>query len=340
MQLTALNQVDLFDELRPEWNDLLHRSSSDRIFSTWEWQSVWWNVYHPGSLWVITCRDENGRLIAIAPWFIENHSALGRVVRSIGCVEVTDYLDIIVDKDYTEPVLNCLAAYLHNHRDVFDVMDLCNLPEDSPGYTLFPDILRSHNFEVTTKQQEVCPVIELPDTWDAYLESLDKKQRHEIRRKLRRAESEPGEMDWYIVDESHAIEDEIDRFLGLMSASQQEKAGFLDDTQNVTFFRKLIPVVHRNRWLQLSFLRINGVAAATYLNFVYNRHVLVYNSGLKPGEYGHLSPGIVLLAYNIRYAIENGYEVFDFLRGNEIYKYRMGGKDTRVYMLKAQLSAS
>ncbi|MDL1883917.1 GNAT family N-acetyltransferase, partial [Anaerolineae bacterium CFX8] len=75
--------------------------------------------------------------------------------------------------------------------------------------------------------------------------------------------------------------------------------------------------------------------AATYLNFVYNRHVLVYNSGLLPGEYGHLSPGIVLLAYNIRHAIENNAVVFDFLRGNEVYKYRMGAQDTRVFMLRA-----
>lgn len=337
MQLTAYNQVSLFDDLRPEWNDLLQRSLSDRVFSTWEWQSIWWKVYQPGALWVITCRDEAGLLIGIAPWFIEVHPVHGRVVRSIGCVEVTDYLDVMVDKTYVEPVLNCLATYLVNHRDAFDVVDLCNLPEDSPGYLRFPDILRSHGFEVTTKQQEVCPVIQLPDSWETYLESLDKKQRHEIRRKLRRAESEPGALDWYIVDESHTIEDEIDRFLSLMSASQQEKAGFLEDAQNVQFFKRLIPDVYRNGWLQLSFMRINGVAAATYLNFVYNRHVLVYNSGLRPGEYGHLSPGIVLLAYNIRYAIENGYKVFDFLRGNETYKYRMGGKDTHVYMLRAQL---
>lgn len=340
MQLAAFNQVSLFDELRLEWNDLLHRSSSDQVFSTWEWQSIWWHVYHPGSLWVITCRNEAGQLIGIAPWFIENHPTHGRVVRSIGCVEVTDYLDVIVDTAYLEPVLNCLAVYLRDQHDVFDVVDLCNLPEDSPAYLQFPDILRSHGFEVTTKQQEVCPVIELPDTWEAYLESLDKKQRHEIRRKLRRAESDPGELDWYIVDESHTIEQEVDRFLALMSASQHEKAGFLQDAQNVMFFRKLIPVVHQNGWLQLSFLRVNGIAAATYLNFVYNRRVLVYNSGLTPGEYGHLSPGIVLLAYNIRYAIENGYEIFDFLRGDETYKYRMGGKDTRVYMLRAQLHTS
>lgn len=340
MQLTVYQQPNLFEDLRPEWNDLLHRSPSDRIFSTWEWQSVWWNAYQPGQLWVITCRNDAGRLIGLAPWFIEDHPVRGHVVRSIGCVEVTDYLDIIVDAAYVEPVLNCFAAYVREHHTAYDMIDLCNLPENSIGHAQFSAALSQQGFDVTIKQQEVCPVIHLPDTWDAYLEQLDKKQRHEIRRKLRRAEAETGVLDWYIVGAEHDLDAEIERFLTLMSASHPDKARFLQDEQNRAFFRQVVPLIYRNGWLQLSFLRVNGEAAATYLNFVYNQQVLVYNSGLMPGEYGHLSPGIVLLAYNIQHAINSGCTLFDFLRGNEIYKYRMGASDTGVYMLQAQLPSN
>ena len=70
MKITVYDQVDLFEILQSEWNDLLQRSVSDRIFSTWEWQSTWWNAYHPGELWVIVCRDDGDRLLGIAPWFI------------------------------------------------------------------------------------------------------------------------------------------------------------------------------------------------------------------------------------------------------------------------------
>ena len=94
MKLTAYDQVSLFEELRPEWNELLQRSIANHIFSTWEWQSAWWDAYQSrGQLWVITCRTDDGRLFGIAPWFIENHPIHGRVVRSIGCVDVTDYLE-------------------------------------------------------------------------------------------------------------------------------------------------------------------------------------------------------------------------------------------------------
>lgn len=339
MKLTAYAQESVFEALRAEWNELLHRSTSDRIFSAWEWQSIWWTAYEPGELWVITCRDENGRLIGIAPWFIQPHPEYGRVVRSIGCVEVTDYLDIIVDTENIEPVLAALAAYAAEHHETYDVIDLCNLPEGEPGQARFPGVLTDCGFEVSVKEQEVCPVINLPSNWEAYLEMLDKKQRHELRRKIRRAEGAAEKVEWYIVGENHNLEQEIGYFLALMAASHQDKASFLSDPQNERFFKMVVPIAHQNKWLQLSFLTINGERAAAYLNFLYKGRVMVYNSGLLPDQFGHLSPGIVLLAYNIQHAIEAGYSVFDFLRGNEIYKYRMGGQDTRVYMLRAQYQA-
>ena len=338
MKLTVYTQDNLFQDLRNEWNELLERSSANRIFSTWEWQSIWWQSYHPGKLWVITCRDDAERLIGIAPWFVEQHPQYGRVVRSIGCVEVTDYLDLIVDREHTAPVFAALAAFAAQHSSEFDVIDLCNLPQESLGYQQFPDALRQQGFTVTIKEQEVCPIIQLPADWETYLEMLDKKQRHEVRRKLRRAEGSEERVDWYIVGTEHDLPSEVDRFLHLMAASQIDKATFLQDPQNMDFFRKVVPVVYERNWLQLSFLTINGEPTATYMNFTYQNAVLVYNSGLRVDAHSNLSPGIVLLAHNIRYAIENNFRAFDFLRGNEIYKYRMGGQDTHIYMLRAQLS--
>ncbi len=336
MKLFAYDQFSVFEQLESEWNDLVQRSTSNRVFSTWEWQSIWWEAYHPGQLWVIVCREENGQLIGVAPWFIEQHPEYGRVVRSIGCVEVTDYLDLIIDAHYTEAVFNHLSQFVAENQSQFDVIDLCNLPEISPTYTQFPAFLTNTGFDVHLKEQEVCPVIDLPGDWEAYLESLDKKQRHELRRKLRRIEGATEQVKWYIVDESHNLHEETEHFLRLMAASHVQKSQFLDDPQNVVFFKNIVPAIYNKGWLQMVFLTIDDQHAAAYLNFVYENVVQVYNSGLKTDEYGHLSPGIILLAYCIRWAIEHKFVKFDFLRGNEVYKYRMGGKDTRVFMLRAE----
>jgi CelD/BcsL family acetyltransferase involved in cellulose biosynthesis len=336
VNVTAYEHADLFEALRPEWNELVRRSLADCIFNTWEWQSVWWEVYQPGRLWVLTCRDDSGRLLGLASWFIAQQADGTRVVRAIGCREVTDYIDIIVDRDQPEAIAEALIAYAAAHADQFDAIELCNLPEQSISYRLLPGLLAQHGFTASTTHEDVCPIIELPDTWDGYLALLDKKQRHEIRRKLRRAQGTGEAVDWYIVGREHKLEVEINTFLALMAASDDDKARFLTDGSNTAFFRALIPALSEAGWLQLAFLTVEGQPAAAYLNFDYAGHILVYNSGLLQTAYGHLSPGIVLLAYLIQHAIETGHHVFDFLQGDEVYKYRMGGQDTHVYNLTAQ----
>jgi hypothetical protein len=145
----------------------------------------------------------------------------------VGCEDVTDYLDFIIDEDCTGPVYQAIATHLVENRDNFDLLNLCNIPAASPSMDDFVNILKSEGFEVTVKQQDVCPVIELPDDFETYVSNLDKKQRHEVRRKLRRAEGQRqmNALDWYIVDETHNLDEEIDKFLHLMAASHPEKAG-------------------------------------------------------------------------------------------------------------------
>ncbi|MEZ4667057.1 MAG: GNAT family N-acetyltransferase [Anaerolineae bacterium] len=335
MKLTLRSDIEIFQELHSEWNSLLKRSIANRIFSTWEWQSIWWSAYHPGQLWVLTVRDEDNTLVAIAPWFIENHSEHGRVIRPIGCVDVTDYLDMIVANEHVEIVMREIAQFLNANKSEFDWVNLCNIPEKSPTLSFLPAYLSELGLVVQLTQQDVCPIIHLPSSWDRYFELLDKKQRHELRRKLRRIDGASEKVEWYIVNENHNLSEEIKKFIHLMASSQAEKAKFLTDSQNLDFFNSLVPAALHNNWLQLSFLTIDNVAAASYLNFVYGNSVLVYNSGLLPDQYGHLSPGIILLAYNIKFAIQSGYEFFDFLRGDETYKYRMGAQDSKVFMLTA-----
>ena len=339
INVTAYRDASAFDELRDEWIDLLTRSHTNTIFSTWEWHKYWWDAYHPGDLWILALRASDDRLVGIASMFIEHNEIEGRNVRFVGCEDVTDYLDFVVDSDCMEPVYTAIAEYLAENDAHYDQLMLCNIPEASPTLDQFNHILQDHAFTTTINQQDVCPVIELPDQFEDYVSALDKRERHEVRRKMRRAEGQRkmGALDWYIVDESHDIDEEVEKFLKLMAASHPEKAEFLNDQQHVKFFKSLVPATLERGWLQLAFLVANDTPIATYLNFDYNDHILVYNSGLDPEGYGHLSPGIVLLAYCIEHAIELGREVFDFLRGDEQYKYRMGGKDTAVKQIIAQV---
>lgn len=333
MEVSVYRDVSAFEQLESEWNALLQRAPINHIFYTWEWQKTWWEAYQPGDLLVITCHEAD-TLVGIAPLFVTGAVGNHRV-QIIGCVDVTDYLDFIVDEAHLEPVYAAIADFLAHNRDEFDLLDFCNIPYDSPTRQLLPGLLEARGFNANVEQQEVCPVVELPDNWSGYLSLLDKKQRHEVRRKIRRAQGSEKQIDWFIVNGYHDLEEEVSQFVRLMAASDQEKEMFLRNPKNLRFFQQIVPLLQERGWLQMNFLTVDQERAAAYINFVYGNRVMVYNSGLDHRDYGDLSPGIVLLAYNIRHAIEQGYNFYDFLRGSEAYKYRMGGRDTSVMNIRA-----
>ena len=218
--------AQIFTDLAPEWNALVCRSASNRIFSTLEWQSAWWQAFKPGPLHVLTWRDASGQLLAIAPLFIDNKGDNERVLSLVGCKEVTDYLDVIVDRDHLDDLLPCIADRLLELRDHYDRIELCNLPEASPVLAALPHLLHKRGFEVEVLREDVCPVIQLPATWPEYVSSLDKKQRHELRRKLRRARGPALQVDWYQVGPEHDLHEEVSRFIDLMAPAIPPSVAF------------------------------------------------------------------------------------------------------------------
>jgi CelD/BcsL family acetyltransferase involved in cellulose biosynthesis len=333
VNISIYDTVDGFEALRGEWNTLLGRSPTDTVFLTWEWQYRWWMAYQPGELRLLAARSADGVLVGIAPLFIDTTDPAERVLRAVGCVDVTDYVDIIIDSAYWDEVVAAFAGAMTGLRDQFDRVNLCNLRAESPTLVTLRRCLEECGCTTEVADQEVCPVITLGDSWDAYLEGLDKKQRHELRRKMRLAYADE-DLSWRVVGQGDDLAAQLTDFTRLMAQSSQDKAVFLQNPQHVAFFMSVMPDMLANGWLQLAFLDYRGEPIAAYLNLVYGGRVMVYNSGLNPAH-GQLSPGIVLLCHLIRWAAENGVRAFDFLRGNEEYKYRMGGVDQPLYMLKA-----
>ncbi|MGA9350724.1 MAG: GNAT family N-acetyltransferase [Anaerolineae bacterium] len=320
-----------FTALREEWNPLLRDSASDTIFLTWEWQSTWWEHLGEGELYLIAVRD-GSHLSGIAPLYLTTSDNGLKTLSIVGCRDVSDYLDIIAASGQEERVYSALLDWLgSNEAPTWDLADLCNIPAASPTHQLLVEMATARGYQVQTEVEDVCPIIFLPSTWDEYLSSLDGKQRHEIRRKLRKAE-DSGQINWYIMNEEHDLAAEMEAFIELHQKSDVDKDEFMDARME-GFFHAAAQVLHEAGWLQLAFMEINGEKAATMLNFDYRDSILVYNSGYDPQKHAWLSPGIVLLAYCIQWAIELGRAKFDFLRGDEEYKFRFGAQPTEIYRL-------
>jgi len=331
MQLTVYRDDTGFRALQDEWNALLAGSRFNTLFLTWEWQSTWWSHLGEGDLWLLAWRDDADSLVGIAPLYLETTETGERRFTLVGCLEVSDYLDIIVsdgrELDVYADLLDWLSGSEAPH---WDVVDICNLPEVSLTHQRLPELAASRGYTAATIQEDVCPVIALPNSWDAYLKLLSKKQRHEVRRKIRRSE-EAGEVAWYIVDDSRDLAAEVDDFIELHRLSHPDKDEFMEP-QMQRFFHAVARVMLDSGWLQLSFLQVNGQKTAAMLCFDYADSILVYNSGYDPQMYSAISPGIVLLARVIQHAIEGlGRAEFDFLQGDEVYKYRLGAHETKVF---------
>lgn len=331
MRIEWFRDPEIFARLEPEWNTLLTRSATDTIFLTNEWQRTWWECLGDGELYLVTVREDDGTLVGIAPLFAETTSTSERALALVGCVDVSDYLDVIVAREHTESVYRALLdTLLRDDFPRWDWLHLCNLPAASPTNTQLKMLAEARGLMVQHGVRDVAPILELPATWDAYLDSLDKKQRHEIRRKLRRVqETQPR---WYTIDRADDLDQAIGDFIELHKQSRPDKNVFMDVRMR-GFFERLARALFARGWLQLSFLEIGGARAAAIMNFIYNNNVLVYNSGYDPVQYGAYSPGIVLFAYSIQDAITAGRRRYDFLRGNEEYKYRLGARDTLVMEL-------
>jgi CelD/BcsL family acetyltransferase involved in cellulose biosynthesis len=269
--------------------------------------------------------------VGIAPLFHTPTSDGKSAYNVVGCRDVSDYLDLIIEVGQEDAVYRALLDYLQERAQAWDVVDMCNIPQDSLTFVRLREISEERGLQALVEVEDVCPIIDLPATWDDYLMSLDKKQRHEVRRKLRKADRE-ADTRFFAVGPEHDLQAEMQAFIELHQKSTPEKDEFMHP-QMQAFFYDLAHTLQAQGWLQLVFVEMNGERAATLLNFDYGDDILVYNSGYDPFQFRHLSPGIIVTARSIEHAISLGRRKLDFLRGDEVYKYRFGAHNTEVRRL-------
>ena len=334
MQLTFDHDPSALEPLRGEWNALLDRSATPVPFLRHEAVTVWWSTlgggeWPGGRLWLGTAREADGALAAIWPLFLPEGPAAGGRLHLIGSYEISDYLDLIAPAEHSAEACEALLQAIEPQSDVRGI-DLYNLPEASPTLASMEAIAPARGWNVSRERLSPCPVVSLDGGWEAYLARLDRKQRHELRRKLRRADEFPEKVELRIVSPSDDIQVQMESFLTLM-AFGADKARFLQPAMRGQFVA-LTREAFICGCLHLAFLDVGGVPAAAFWSFDYRDRLWVYNSGFNP-VYASLSPGWVLLGRLIQWAIDHGRREIDLLRGDEAYKFRLGGVERSIYRL-------
>lgn len=317
--MTCTELTTAFSPLGALWGGILARLGWSAVFLTPEWQESWWTEFGSAEELRLSAIGPQDAPLGIAPLQLSG----GRLT-FLGDTDLFDYHDFITDDPAFYP-----ALLDHVEDEPWRTMELTSVPEWSPTFRLLPDAARRRGYAVRTELEDVVPGIVLPRSWDAYLAGLRKKDRHELRRKLRRLES-AGEV---VVRRAGAstLDRDAALFQEMMSESREEKRTFLSPERQA-FFERIVHCMEETGRLRLLFLDIDGEPAAAVLAFDDGGRRLLYNSGYRR-EYAHLAVGLMLKALCIRDAIESGLRYFDLLRGAEPYKYHLGAEDSAVHRI-------
>jgi CelD/BcsL family acetyltransferase involved in cellulose biosynthesis len=322
---TLVVHDETLDAVCEGWSELLPSLAEPLPFVTPAWQRIWLQHFQGDrALRVIAARDGD-RLAGVAPMLVA-----GNCAEFVGHYSICDYLDVAVtpgleDQFWTQ-VLRRLAA------DGVTSLDLRGLLESSPSLPAIEAAGAAAGFDVERHDEAISPWVELPATWEDYLGTLTKKDRHEMRRKLRRLDTAGGEVRFHIITEAAEGCAQLDRLFHLMRVSNHHKEEFLARPGMEAFFREMTAVMANAGMLRLYSLTFDGEAVAMVLNFDVGGRLYMYNSGYDPA-YSHYAVGLMSKALLLRDAIENGRSAVDFMRGDESYKYDLGGKDRKVYRL-------
>ncbi len=315
--------TDSFEEAADRWERLLPRCWTNTVFVTPAWQRVWWRSFgRESELFILSVRDRGDEL-GIAPMMIRDGA-----LSFVGGSDLFDYNDFLVPKGGEDRFYRALLDELMGLD--WDRIELESIPQGSPTLHGLPAAAAEVGLSADVEEEDVTPLVRLPGTWDEYLSGLAKKNRHELRRKLRRLDA-AGSVRQSECRDPGGDHGCMDEFFSLMRASSPEKAEFLN-REREGFFRAIASELGPAGVFRLYFLEVDGRRVASCICFDHSGSFLLYNSGYDPG-YSSLSVGLLNKALCIKEAIEEGRGSFDFLRGPERYKYHLGGTDRLLYRM-------
>jgi CelD/BcsL family acetyltransferase involved in cellulose biosynthesis len=325
--MLTLDRVDEtgFAQLSEEWDAALRASAADSFFLTFDWLHTWWRHFGSGRrLFLLTVR-RGVELVAVAPFAIAP-PRLDRLVpfRSLEFLGAgsagSDYLDVFARPECEAEVARILGDHLARHSFMLQ------LGRVRPGVSLASRVAAALEGQGWTHREtphEVCPFIPLGGhTWESYLSGLGSAHRYNVQRRLRNLYRR------YAV-ELHRVATEEERGPALARLFQLHDArwrprggsdGFGSENE-LAFHDEVTRRALAGGRLRLFELRLDGRPAASLYGFRHGGTFSFYQSGFDPA-FTKDSVGLVMMSLAIQSAIEEGAVEYDFLHGDEAYKFQ------------------
>jgi CelD/BcsL family acetyltransferase involved in cellulose biosynthesis len=321
-----------FAELAADWNRV-HRSAREAgVFNAWSWLYQWWRVYGAGRrLHILTARI-GGELCGVLPLYIETQKKFGvpvRVARLLGSGGDTypDDLGPFFTPPLEREASQALAEAALGSTE-WDVLSLEDMDSRLPFGRLVVGNTADWPLRGQSIESERIVYIDLPKTWEGFLASLSRNRRSKIRTQRKKLHHELAAR-FHVWNDVSAIDAAFERFVELhhkrWRALGKESESFRSP-QYLDFHRSIMRSALLRRSLRLYVLDVEGKPAAMLYALRFRKRVYVVQSAFDP-DLARLRPGHVLIGHAIQHAIEEGNEIFDFLRGEHGYKDHLASGD-------------
>lgn len=334
LEVEAVTTTEALERLGTGWEALWARCPDATPFQSPAWLLPWWRAFGEGDLLALALRHQ-GELVGFAPLYVYRHpERRERSVRLLGTGN-TDYLDVLLAPGFEAEGMRVLFDELGRRAERWDVCDFQQLRAASPLLTA----PAPEGWSDDVAGQDLCPVLELSALDEDGVAGIPESRCKKLDYYRRRA-GRAGTVHVEAVrdDNLEVLFDALMRLHGARWAAC-DAPGVLAGEAVQQFHMEVVRGLYDAGLLRLYALTLDGHIVAVYYGLLHRRRAYYYLSGFDP-EYDRLSPGHLVVQHAIREAAREGAGAFDFLRGQERYKYRWGAQDRTNHRRRLRCAAS
>lgn len=340
MHIDVIEEFDALESVRGDWEAVYAADPEASFFMSWRWIADCLAAHR--SVWLVLAAKptpEHDRYVAFLPLRMRVHFDKERGFfneLSLAGGGYSDHAGILVDPDFESAAVSAFTNHLRRKLN-WARLTLANLWISDRRRRLFLSAFEERRFvhrdiqyidAVTKTDNSICPSVVLPSDWDVYLGTLSPNNRQKIRRWLRKIDAS-GDYGVTLAD-AETWERDIDTLLRLWKVKWARRKGAKTE-DIVQRNRAMLTRCARNGSLFLPVFRHGDqpVAALGILVDHAKKAMLFFIAG-RDETYDQAPAGYLLHAYSIRHAIAEGFATYEFLLGNEPYKYQFASQERRL----------
>lgn len=317
MEIILIDRVVELTRHRQAWESAFAADRHASIFMSWPWLTTWMQV-GPYPRWAVLAAREDSRspCVGFFPVNVRGRPGALRMdqVREIHMAgdPGADFTGFVCHPQTERTAIEAIAEYIASHMR-WERMRLKEVSD--PRMEFFLNRLAQHENDIQDCQGTCCPYVPLPPTWDEFMQQHPS---HELRKKLRIVER-----DFQVRHlDAENQRTQIDAIVSMSEAYDYHTQG-----GNLPRFRRLFEAAAEAGFARILAIWDGPWPVAAIGGFLDEKasSLCIYCTAFDD-RYKHVSPGRVVNALALRYAIEQKLKSVDFLRGDEAYKFQFGAQ--------------